>query len=60
MEEFRRVVCVCTKEECPYHKSHCCLGEIDVRSLNGNVPLIEKHCCKMKNSKKVLGKLEAA
>ncbi len=57
---FRRVICSCNKEECPYHKEHCCLGEIDIRSLNGKVPLREKHCCKQKNSIKVEGILEKA
>lgn len=59
-EDFRRVICICTRAECPYHKEHCCLGEIDIRSLNDEVPLKEKHCCKQKNSIKVIGVLEAA
>lgn len=46
MEEFKRVICTCGKAECPFHKDHCCLGEIDVRSLNGKIPLKEKHKCK--------------
>ena len=57
MEEFRKVVCICDKDKCPYGKEHCCLGEIDVRSLNNAVPLKEKHCCKIKGSKKVIGVL---
>ena len=60
MEEFKRIICTCDKNECPYHKEHCCLGEIDIRSLNGEVPLKEKHCCKQKNSHKVIGVLEEA
>lgn len=59
MEEFKRVICKCGKAECPFHKDHCCLGEIDVRSLNGKIPLKEKHKCKMKNSKEVIGVLAA-
>lgn len=60
MEEFKRIICTCDKNDCPYHKEHCCLGEIDTRSLNGIVPLIEKHCCKQKKSHKVIGVLEEA
>lgn len=59
MEEFKRVICSHGKAECPYHKGHCCLGEIDVRSLNGRIPLRERHCCKQKNSLKVIGVLAA-
>ena len=59
MEEFKRVICTCSMEVCPYHKDHCCLGEIDIRSLNGIIPLKEKHCCKAKKSLKVIGVLEA-
>lgn len=59
-EIFRRVICNKSKQECPYHKDHCCLGEIDVRSLNDEVPLTEKHCCKQKSSIKVIGVLEKA
>lgn len=59
MEEFKRVICTCGKDVCPYHKDHCCLGEIDIRSLNGKIPLKEKHRCKVKNSKEVIGVLAA-
>jgi len=59
MEEFKRVICSCSKDECPFHRDHCCLGEIDIRSLNGKIPLKEKHCCKVKNSRKVIGVLAA-
>ena len=57
MEEFKKVVCNCNKGECPYGKEHCCLGEINVRSLNGDVPLKEKHRCKAKHSKEIIGVL---
>ena len=55
MEEYKKIVCVCGCRECPYGKSHCCLGEIDPRSLNDKVPLRERHCCKKKSSRKVIG-----
>ena len=57
-EIYRRVVCSNSKEDCPYNKNHCCLGEINIRSLNGFIPLSEKHCCKRKNSKMVIGILQ--
>lgn len=59
MEEYKRVICIFGRTECPYHKDHCCLGEIDIRSLNGSIPLKERHCCKKKNSLKVIGVLAA-
>ncbi len=59
-EFFRRVICMCDVEDCPYHKKHCCLGEIDIRCLNNSFPLREKRCCKKKNSIKVIGILEKA
>ncbi|MBQ7200201.1 MAG: hypothetical protein IJS24_02365 [Eubacterium sp.] len=55
MEKYERIICKCGKAECPYNKDHCCLGEIDTRCLNDDYPLIEKHCCKLKNSRKVIG-----
>lgn len=61
MEEadYCRVICECGKDECPYKKDHCCLGEIDIRSLNGKVPLRERHKCNVKSSLMVFGRLAA-
>lgn len=59
MEEYQRVICSCNRDECPYKKEHCCLGEINTGSLNGDIPLKEKHKCKVKNSKEVIGVLVA-
>ena len=58
MEEcFKKIVCVCNRQECPYGKSHCCLGEVDYRCISDKVPLRERHCCKVKHGKKVIGTL---
>ena len=57
MENFKKIVCKCNRQECPFGKEHCCLGEIDPKSLNEKVPLVERHCCKKKNSRKVIGTL---
>ncbi len=59
MDTYKRIVCSFGYEECPYRKNHCCLGEINVDSLNGIIPLRERHCCKVKSSRKVFGTLAA-
>lgn len=61
MEEpdYRKVICECGRDECPCKKDHCWLGEIDVRSLNGKVPLQERHKCKHKKGLMVIGRLVA-
>ena len=59
MNKYKRIVCSCSYKECPYKKEHCCLGEINIDSLNGVIPLKARHCCKVKHSKKVFGMLAA-
>lgn len=59
MEEvYTKIVCECGRQECPYQKEHCCLGEIDIRSISRNFPLRERHCCKVKHGRKVIGILD--
>lgn len=55
MDTYIRIVCSCSYKDCPYKKNHCCLGEININSLNGIVPLKARHCCKVKHSKRVIG-----
>ena len=57
---FKKIVCSHNADQCPYRMAHCWLGEIDVRSLNGSTPLIERLPCRKKKSKKVICVLEAA
>ena len=57
---FKRIICSNTKDQCPYQLEHCCLGEINVNSLNDKEPLICRLPCRMKKSRKVICILEAA
>ena len=57
--EFREVRCICGLDECPYKKSHCCLGEVDIHCIRDDVPFCERHHCKQKHSKMVLATVAA-
>lgn len=35
----------CQETNCPYHKQHCCFGEISAESIH-NQEIIERHKCK--------------
>ena len=52
--EFVRIYC--QEKNCPYHKSHCCLCEVDASSVKQEPNLTTRNKCKQKNSKVVLGK----
>ena len=52
--EFKKIICSQNVDQCPYHLAHCWLGEIDSRSLNDSVPLLERLPCRKKKSRLVI------
>ena len=57
---YKKIICSHTADQCPYHLSHCWLGEINVKILNDTEPLVGRMPCRMKKSRKVICILDAA
>lgn len=55
MDYFKKVICSLGSDACPYKKSHCCLCEICIESINTEKPVVIRHKCKVKNSRMVIG-----
>ncbi len=62
MEEnhFGKLICKCTKEDCPYHLEHCLLGELDAPGMEDTDSVTGRLECRKKKSRKVLCMLKAA
>ena len=53
MEEYIKAICIYGLGECPYHKSHCCLCEVELNSISADEAINIRHKCKIKGSRKV-------